>query len=114
MSTSPLSPAQQRVIVELMAQGRPRPAFAAELPIRLRDALEAGLAPVAERLGTGELFVRKRDLVQVHSCEAHHVAERQQGFPGWSASTARGTVAHKAIELAVFMKDDLPPLPLVR
>jgi hypothetical protein len=41
------------------------------------------------------------------------VAERQRGFPGWSASTARGTVAHKAIELAVFMKEDLPPLELV-
>jgi hypothetical protein len=108
-----LSPAQQRVVDDLMALGRPRPAFAPELPIRLRDALEAGLAPVAERLGAEELFVRKRDLVQVHSCEAHHLAERERGFPGWSASTARGTVAHKAVELSVFMREELPPLDLV-
>src|SRR5207244_8207201 len=40
-------------------------------------------------------------------------AERQRGFPGWSASTARGTVAHKAIELAVFMQEYRPPLELV-
>ncbi len=113
MSASPLSPAQERVVDELMARGQPRPTFAPELPIRLRDALEEGLAPVAERLGAGELYVRKRDLAQVHSCEAHHVAERQRGFPGWSASTARGTVAHKAIELAVFMKEELMPLELV-
>ena len=96
-----------------MARGQPRPTFAPELPIRLRDALEEGLAPVAERLGAGELYVRKRDLTQVHSCEAHHVAERQRGFPGWSASTARGTVAHKAIELAVFMKEELMPLSII-
>jgi hypothetical protein len=113
MSAGQLSPVQQRVVDELMARGQPRPTFAPELPIQLRDALEAGLAPVAERLGVGELYVRKRDLVQVHACEAHHAAEHQRGFPGWSASTARGTVAHKAIELAVFMKDELPPLELV-
>jgi hypothetical protein len=113
VSPSPLSPVQQRVVDDLMARGQPRPSFAPEVSIQLRDALEAGLAPVAERLGVGELYVRKRDLVQAHSCEAHHAAERQQGFPGWSASTARGTVAHKAIELAVFIREELPPLELV-
>jgi hypothetical protein len=113
VSASRLSPAQQLVVEELMARGRPRPTFSPDLPIQLRDAVEAGLAPVAERLGAAELYVRKRDLTQVHACEAHHQAERQQGFPGWSASTARGTVAHKAIELAVFIKEELPPLELV-
>jgi hypothetical protein len=104
---------QQRVVDDLMALGGPRPTFAPELSIELRDALEAGLAPVAERFGVGELEVRKRDLVQVHGCEAHHVAEREAGFGGWSPSTARGSVAHKAIEIGVFTTADLAPLELV-
>jgi hypothetical protein len=113
VTTVPLTPAQQRVVDELMAFGGARPTFAAELSIELRDALEAGLRAVAERLAPGELYVGKHALAQVHGCEAHHVAERAQGFPGWSPSTARGTVAHKAIELAVFAKEEMAPLDLV-
>ncbi len=113
MATDELTPIQQRTRSKLLDPGGERPTFAADLAIRLRDELELALGPVAVRLGVGELLVDKRRLADVLSCERYHTASRAAGFTGWSAATARGTVAHKAIELAVFHEDDPPPLDLV-
>jgi hypothetical protein len=112
-ATPALTPAQQRVVDELMAAGQPRPAFSPTLPIELRHELEQGVAPLAERLPPGEVFVNKHALARVHACEAHYLTEREQGFSGWSVSTARGTVAHKAVEICLFATDPPPPLELV-
>src|SRR6478672_2089707 len=111
-TTSVLTPAQESVLSGLMGAGQERPVFDPLLPVRLRELLESRLAPVAERLGVGELVVSKHLLQQVHQCEAMAVAGERDGF-AWSARSARGTVAHKAIELSVFCTDDPSPLELV-
>ena len=108
----PLNPAQQRVVDGLMARGEERPAFDPMLPAQLLDQLESGLAPVAERLGRGEIVANKTALAQVLTCERYRQAEEREGFT-WSARRAAGTVAHKAIELSVFARDPASPLESV-
>jgi hypothetical protein len=118
-----LNPAQQRVVDDLLALGAPRPVFAEGLDLALLTALEDGLALVARRieLSAGQpphapqppqLHVNKGALSQVLACEAYHQAEAAVPF-AWSVATARGVVAHKAIELAVFAPEGTPPLQLV-
>jgi hypothetical protein len=104
-----LTPTQRRVLDELMAAGRARPSFRETLADDLRGALEAGLAQVADRVGAEGLRVRKADLAQVHACETHHLAESGMAFD-WGARNARGSVAHKAIELSVALEPS-PPAP---
>lgn len=110
-----LTPPQRRVVEELFDRGgrHRRPEFDPGLPVRLRDQLEDGLAAVAEDLAPRELRVNKRDLANVLACERHHVAEAETGFGGWTPATARGTVAHKALELRMAMAVTLAPLELV-
>lgn len=110
-----LTPPQRRVVEELFDRGgrHHRPEFDPGLPVRLRDQLEDGLAAVAADLATGELWVNKRALATVLACERHHVAEAEAGFGGWTPATARGTVAHKALELRMAMAVTPAPLELV-
>lgn len=96
-----LTPAQDQVVEHLLAFGQPRPTYAEDLAVRLLDLLEDGLAPVLDRLGPMELAVNKGALAQVHACESHHLAESEAPFE-WSVASARGTVAHRALELSVF------------
>ena len=111
MDRDALTPAQLRVVDELMALGQERPVFERDLAVRLRDQLEAGLAPAAEKLAPEELpWVNKDRLAKVHACEAHFLAETD--FE-WTARTARGSVVHKALELSVTLGDDAVPLELV-
>jgi CRISPR/Cas system-associated exonuclease Cas4 (RecB family) len=112
MDRERLAPAQRDVVDDLLQFGRPRPTFDEELPLRLLDRLEQGLQPAIDRLGPVELTVNKTMLAQVHACEAHHLAEADEPF-GWTVASARGTVAHRALELAVFRPEQAPPLALV-
>lgn len=112
MEEFPQTPTQRRVLQELMAAGRPRPSFPDTVAERLRAVLEEGLSEVAARVGPEGLAIRKADLSQVHACEAHHLAESSSSF-GWNARNARGTVAHKAIELSVSLRPCPPPAALV-
>jgi hypothetical protein len=98
---SALTPAQLDVVDHLLALGQPRPSFAEDLAVRLLDLLEEGLAPVFQLLGPVELTVNKTALAQVHACESHHLAESDVPFD-WTVANCRGTVAHRALELAVF------------
>ena len=107
-----LNPIQTKVVAGLMGAGDDRPSFDPLLPVRLLDLLEEGLAGAASRLGVGELVVAKHLLGQVHQCERMAMAEQREGF-AWSARSACGTVAHKAIELSVFSTDQPAPLDLV-
>lgn len=105
------NPAQQELLDRLRAAGRPRPQVGPELRTELRRRLESELGAVAAPL-TEPLFANKADLSRVLSCEAHHVSEKEAGFE-WSVVTARGTVAHKAIQLSIHRPDQPPPLALV-
>ena len=109
-----LNPAQRQLLDLLGAGGADRPSFDAELGRHLRTQLERGLADVAAGLGPDDddLFVNKHALSGVHGCEARFLAERDAPFE-WSVAKARGSVAHKAIELGVFWKGEPVPAALV-
>ena len=108
-----LNPAQQQVVDLLGATGTDRPQFDAGLRHELRAELEHQLEPVVARLPDGEqLFVSKHKLSQVHGCEARFVAE-EDGVFAWSVAMARGSVAHRAIELGVWWRGEPVPGDLV-
>jgi hypothetical protein len=118
--TTPLSaggfsptPAQHRVMADLLALGQPRPRFHPDLGQQLRHQLETALGPLVEALPVEELWVGKRQLGQIHACEAHwRAAQDEVGFD-WSARTATGTVVHKAIELSISSRAEAVALDLV-
>jgi hypothetical protein len=108
-----LNPAQQEVLDLLGAVGAERPQFDAALRHELRAELEHGLEPLVEHLPEGaSLFVSKHKLSQVHGCEARFVAEEDGDF-AWSVPMARGSVAHRAIEMGVWWRGEPVPGDLV-
>ena len=107
------SPAQQEVLDLLGARPHERPEFDPRLRAELRAALEARLAPVAERVPDGEvLWISKHLLSSVHGCEGLFLAQDVEEF-AWSPATARGVVSHKAIELSISWRGDPAPGTLV-
>ena len=112
-ATPELNPAQQQVVDLLGAAGSDRPQFDAGLRHELRAELEQQLEPVMARLPADQqLFVSKHKLSQVHGCEARYLAEEAGDF-SWSVPVARGSVAHKAIELGVSWRGEPVPADLV-
>ncbi len=100
------NPAQLEVLEALGARPHERPEFDPRLRHELRAGLERRLAPVAERIPTGEtLWVSKHLLSSVHGCEGLFLAQEAAEF-AWTPQTARGTVAHKAIELSISWRGD--------
>jgi PD-(D/E)XK nuclease superfamily len=109
----PLNLAQQQVVDLLGASGAERPIFDADLAPSLRRELERGLAPVVAALPEdANLFVNKHALSQVHGCEARYLAELDGDF-AWSVPIARGTLAHRAIEVGVSWSGPPTPADLV-
>jgi hypothetical protein len=107
------NPAQEEVLALLGSRADERPTFDPPLRQELRDALEAGLAPLLPALPEGEVLrLSKYPLAQVHGCEARFLAMREQPF-AWSVATARGTIAHKAVELSIHWPGEPRPLDLV-
>jgi len=100
------NPAQAEVLAALGARPHERPEFDPRLRAELREGLERSLAPLVDRLPEGEtLWVSKHLLSSVHGCEGLFLAQDDEEF-AWSPQTARGTVAHKAIELSVSWRGD--------
>lgn len=96
-----LNEAQQSVVNELGATAEHRPTFADGLAAGLRAHLADSLRDASQALADDDnLYVTKFLLSQVLACEARHVHELSKPFV-WSVPVARGTVAHKAIELSV-------------
>ena len=111
-----LTPAQEAVRRDLLDLGGARPTFRDGLARELHNRIADATAAVAERLElTGRtLWISKRTLAGVHGCERRFEAEEAAGFGGWSPALARGTVAHRAIQLGPFLPAPKPPLDLVR
>ena len=107
-----MNPTQQRVLDELMGRRAERPSFPDNIAESIRAELEARLAPSAAGLEGGDLFVSKAHLAQVLQCEAYHLAEFEEGFE-WTVANARGTVSHKAVELAIGLRREVDPTELV-
>jgi hypothetical protein len=111
-ATVSLNPAQCDVLDALGAVGAERPRFEPELRHELRAELEQGLEPLADALrtaaaGGNPLHVSKHALAGVHGCEVGFLAEPPFA---WSIPRARGSIAHKAIELSMHVR--LAPVSL--
>jgi len=111
-----LNPAQQHVLDVLAAKRDERPVFEAGLGLQLRAQLEDGLSPlvpVLDTLGIEQLWVSKHKVASVLGCEVRFLAEDDIGFDGWTVPRARGTVAHRAIELSMHVRDEPVPAKLI-
>lgn len=108
----PWNPAQRKV-VELLGKGATRAPVPGGLADELRDELERALAHLVPLLSADDpLYVSKHALMTVFQCEALHVGGSQAPFE-WSPPVARGTVAHKAIELLLNVRIEPYPAALV-
>ena len=105
-----LTPAQRRVVSDLMAREQPRPRFDPALGDELRAQLEAVLAPLAGDLPE-PMRVSKAALAQIHACEANYLAELD--WQGWNTATAEGEITHRAIQLSISVTAETTPLELV-
>lgn len=109
------NPAQQRVI-DLLGRTDERPRIPDGLADDLRRELEAALEPVAHLLPPGatyesRFFMNKQALTNVHSCESYYV-DGQEEF-AWTVATSRGTIVHKAIEVSINLRHQVPPTELI-
>jgi hypothetical protein len=103
--TSLLNPAQQDVLATLRGERNDRPVIRREFRSELQAELELALRDVE-----GPLTVDKSSLTKVHQCEGRLVALDE--FQ-WNPSNAKGTIAHKAIELSCGGVKQVTPAKLV-
>jgi hypothetical protein len=102
------TPAHERLVAELLAWDRPRPAADLELAGELRAALEAGVEDAARRIPDGrDVFVGKWSLDAL-VCDGWY-RDRQDADFAWSVPAARGKLAHRAVELDWKLRRALPP-----
>ena len=66
-----------------------------------------------DTLGIDQLWVSKHQLSSVSGCEVRFLAEEAAGFDGWTVPKARGSVAHRAIELSMHARGEPVPGELV-
>ncbi len=108
-----LNPAQQAVLDELGARADDRPEFDEDLRPHLRAALETAIEPHLDDLPPNDdVYLSKHRLGQVHGCETKYLAEEAEDFQ-WRVPIARGSVVHKAVELAVHWRREFEPPTLV-
>ncbi len=106
------SPAHQRVI-DLLGRRADDTPVPTEVVEALRAELEVRLAPVAHAIPDhATLYVGKSTLHQLDTCEGRWQAEATSRFR-WTVPVARGTVAHKAIELQANWRGEGEPCRLV-
>lgn len=108
-----LNPAQREVLHLLGAPREERPRFDPSLGRELVEELEQSMSDLTAELDPSDpLFLSKRTLSDVHGCEARYLATRDRPFE-WNPAIARGSVAHKAIELTVHWRGRADPLDMV-
>lgn len=106
-----LNPAQQDLLDRLRAPTGDRPEARPELRDDLRHYLHEGFAPLVEHV-EDRFFVSKHLLSQVAGCERFFLEDEAVPFE-WNPAIAKGSIAHRAIELSIGA-DPLPtPLELV-
>jgi hypothetical protein len=106
-----LNPTQQAVVA-LLGKSPDRPAIAGTLAVELAQELADALTGARELLGDESVWVNKHTLAAIHGCEAHFVAQQAEPF-SWTPASARGQVAHKAIELMINWRGEAHPAALV-
>jgi hypothetical protein len=111
-----LNPAQEELLNALRAAPDERPSFDPGLRVALVADLEeelGALVPMLDTLGIVQLWVSKHRLSSVSGCEVRFLAEEDAGFDGWTVPKARGSVAHRAIELSMHVRGEPVPEELV-
>jgi hypothetical protein len=105
---------QEQILDDLLARGRPRPTFSADLVGELRAELEARLEPVVAGLAPDDrLWITKSKLKDALTCEGlAYGREHDTGFE-WNERTARGTLGHRAIQRLVMSRYGQTPVDAV-
>ena len=106
-----LTPAQQETLDLIRVPQEDRTVFPSSLRAELYHRLEKETVEVADAL-TSDLWVAKRQLQAVNSCETLYMAQTQEKFR-YSVPTSRGQIFHKAVELSVHLPSILSPSELV-
>ena len=105
-----LNPVQQRTLDALRRTGEPLvfdPEFIADIRAEVVEAMEA----FTERLQPNQqLWVNKHSVATVLECEEYHLIPND--FE-WKAATAKGQVAHRAIQLLLSWRGEPTPIDLV-
>ena len=106
-----LSPSQRRTFEGLIGTGE-RPTFAPDLALRLRDRIEEAVRAFEPQR---QLWLGKSNLADLGRCPGLFDAVRsgERGPFAFSARTAAGRLAHKAVELEVAGREDRDPHGLV-
>ena len=105
-----LNPTQQRTLDALRRTGDPL-IFDQDLVTDIRHEVRAALDHFATRLDEGqEIFVTKHRIGSALDCEAHFLAPDE--FE-WTPATAKGQVAHRAIQLYLGWRGEPSPTELV-
>lgn len=94
-----LNPRQQYIYDQLLDADAERPVYEANIGLALHQYIEAELdGDVPNVPEARKLFVNKRSLEAIHSCEARWYGDE---WTGWAVPMLRGTLSHKAIERLV-------------
>ena len=110
MTDDVLSPVQRRTLDRLKRGGEPV-VFDREFIADIRGEMQAALDHFASRLDDREeVWVSKHKIASVLECETHHL---QPDEFEWTAANAKGTIAHRAIELRMSWRGDPTPIDLV-
>lgn len=110
MSDVVLSPVQQRTLDRLRRTGDPV-VFDRDVVADIRDEMQAALDHFATRLDDRqELWISKHKIASVLDCETNY---QQPDEFAWTTANAKGTIAHRAIELLVSWRGEPTPIDLV-
>ena len=105
-----LTPIQRKTLDALRRSGEPL-VFDDDLIADIRTEMRVALDHFAERLDEGQdLFVTKHRVGSVLDCEAHFLAPDK--FE-WTPATAKGQIAHRAIQLLLGWRGEPSPTELV-
>ncbi len=105
-----LTPIQRKTLDALRRSGEPL-VFDEDLVADIRTEMRVALDYFAERLDDGqELFVTKHRIASVLDCEAHFLAPDE--FE-WTPASAKGQIAHRAIQLMLGWRGEPSPTELV-
>ncbi|MFN3255488.1 MAG: PD-(D/E)XK nuclease family protein [Ilumatobacter sp.] len=108
-----LNPVQRRTLDVLRRTGEPM-VFDADLIATLRSEMHEAVDQLASRLddrtARDGLWISKHKIASALDCEAHHLVPDDFA---WTPANAKGTIAHRAIQLMLTWRGDPTPTDLV-
>lgn len=98
MDRSSLTPAQRRLLEELLGIDEERPEVDLELSGRLRAEIEERVAPVRDLVPDGDVLRLSKSALAALTCDGRYL-DFVAGDFAWEVPMVRGKLAHRAIEL---------------